>query len=155
MSVIFVKVQVSLKVTAIVVELKLIVLINAYIQTLLHSKDMMNVVYVMDQVSLNHGVTASSTLSVVIMNVVEKTTLMNAESVTVKVLKKVSAHVIDKLLILVVSAVDQVLLNLSAIVSVTWEIVKVSVAVQMVSTNAVSVKVLDSELANVTVLVMS
>lgn len=113
------KVQVSLKVTAIVVELKLIVLINAYIQTLLHSKDMMNVVYVMDQVSLNHGVTASSTLSVVIMNVVEKTTLMNAESVTVKVLKKVSAHVIDKLLILVVSAVDQVLLNLSAIVSVT------------------------------------
>jgi hypothetical protein len=72
------------------------VLINAYILTLHNSKKKMNVVYVMDQVSLIHGVTAISTLSVVIIFVVERTTLMNAESVMVKVSKKVSAHVIDK-----------------------------------------------------------
>jgi hypothetical protein len=55
----------------------------------------------------------------------------------------------------VMSVVDQVLLNLSVIVKVTIEIVKVFVVVKMVSTSAVFVKVLDSELENVTVTVMS
>lgn len=44
------------------VELKKIVLINAYLLPLHNSKEKMNVVYVMDQVSLHHGVTAISTL---------------------------------------------------------------------------------------------
>jgi len=70
---------------------------------------------------------------------------MNVESVTVKVSQKVSAHVIDKLRMIVESAAVQVLLNHSAIVMVEPEIVKVLVVELLVLINVESVKVMVSQ----------
>ena len=94
--------------SVIVMEVKEIVTVTVCLKIIHFSKYLMNAMYAMDQVLSHHGVPATLTLGVVTENVEEKTILMNAVSVTVKVFLKDSAHATDKFLMNVESAVDQV-----------------------------------------------